>query len=66
MSIKLIIRNEEHFLEPMKNLSVKKAMEHLEILPEAYLAIRNGEILVEHEHLLDGDIIKFIPVISGG
>jgi sulfur carrier protein ThiS len=66
MSIKLIIRKEEYIIEPAKNLSVKKAMEHLNILPEAYLAVRNGEILIEHEHLHDGDIIKFVPVISGG
>ncbi len=66
MTIKIIIRKNEYFLEPSKNLSVKSAMAQLDILPESFLAIRNGEILTEHEPLRDGDTVKLIPVISGG
>ena len=66
MAIKIIIRKNEYYLEPSKNLSVKRAMAELNILPESYLAIRDGEILTEHESLRNGDIVKLIPVISGG
>lgn len=66
MAIKIIIRNNDYFIEPSKNLSVKAAMAQLNILPESYLAIREGEILTEHEPLRNGDIVKLIPVISGG
>lgn len=66
MAIKIIIRQIEYFLEPSKNLSVKSAMAQLNILPESFLAIRNGEMLTEHEPLRDGDTVKLIPVISGG
>ena len=66
MAIKIIIRKNEYYLEPSKNLSVKSAMAELNILPESYLAIREGEILTEHESLRNGDIVKLIPVISGG
>ena len=66
MTIKIIIRDNEYLLEPSKNLSVKRAMVQLNILPESYLAIRDGELLTEHEPLRNGDTIKLIPVISGG
>lgn len=66
MAIKIIIRNNDYFIGPSKNLSVKGAMAQLNILPESYLAIREGEILTEHEPLRNGDIVKLIPVISGG
>ena len=66
MAIKIIIRKNEYFLAPSKNLSVRSAMAELNILPESYLAIRDGEILTEHEPLRNGDIVKLIPVISGG
>ncbi|PKO13570.1 MAG: thiamine biosynthesis protein ThiS [Chloroflexi bacterium HGW-Chloroflexi-10] len=66
MSVTIIIRKKTFEIENTQDLNVRKAMDSVNILPEAYLAVRNGEILTEREILRDGDIVKFIPVISGG
>jgi len=36
------------------------------IVPEAVIATRNGEMITEDEILKDGDVIKLVAVISGG
>jgi sulfur carrier protein ThiS len=64
MTIKLILRKDEYFLE--KNLSLKQALKELGLLPESYLAMRNGEVLTEDQILREGDVINLIAVISGG
>jgi sulfur carrier protein ThiS len=66
MSVTIIIRKKKYEIENTQDLNVRKAMEYVNILPEAYLTVRDGEILTEREILRDGDIVKFIPVISGG
>lgn len=66
MAIKFIIRKKEILIEDTVDLTVKKALYRLELLPEEYLVVRNGELLTEHELLRDGDICKLVPVVSGG
>jgi len=41
-------------------------MELMDVIPETYLAVRDGELLTEDDRLNDGDVIRLIPVISGG
>lgn len=65
MSIKFIIRKKEYFLEE-KAIQVKLALKQLELSPESYLLVREGELLNENDVLRDGDTIKVIAVISGG
>lgn len=66
MSIKFVLRKQELELAFTNDLTVKKALQALDLLPEAYLVVRNGELVVEQETLKDGDLIKLVPVISGG
>ena len=64
MTITLILRKKELSLEGTQ--TVRQALEKLGLSPETHLAVRNGELLNEREHLKDGDVVKLVPVISGG
>ncbi len=66
MSIKAIIKNKEYTFENIKDLTVSKVFKELNLIPETYLCIRNGELVTEQELLKDGDTVRFVPVISGG
>ncbi|RMH36903.1 MAG: thiamine biosynthesis protein ThiS [Nitrospirae bacterium] len=45
---------------------VREVLRELGLIPEAYLVIRNDELVTEDEILRDTDIIDIRPVISGG
>ncbi len=64
MPITLILRKKEYQLDG--TLTVRQALEKLELSPETHLVVRNGELLNEREPLKDGDVVKVVPVISGG
>jgi sulfur carrier protein ThiS len=64
MPIKIILRKTEYTVE--KEMSLKQMYKELNLLPESYLAVRNGELIPEAELLKDNDEIKLVPVISGG
>jgi len=64
LAVTIILRKQEHILPHAP--TVKRAMEQVGVTPETYLAVRDGELLTEDERLNDGDVIKLIPVISGG
>ncbi len=66
MKVKFILRKKEFEVELKDNITVGKAIKKLELLPEGYLAVRNGELLVEQDILRDNDLIKLVPVVSGG
>ena len=65
MAIKLTLRKKEYELEG-KSIQVKMALQQLNLSPEAYLLVRNGELLNENDFLKDGDVVKIVAVISGG
>lgn len=64
MAVKMILRKKEYEVEAKGTL--KDALKQLNLSPEAYLAMRNGEMITEDEVLKDGDVIRLIAVISGG
>lgn len=66
MAVKVILRNKEIILEETKDLTVSKILKRLDLLPETYLCVRNGDLLTERELIRDGDTIRLVPVISGG
>ena len=66
MSVKLLLRKQEFTIDDVINLTVAKALKQLDLIPEAYLVIRSGEMLTEHELIREGDVLKIIPVVSGG
>ena len=66
MSVKLYLRKQEFTIDDVIDLTVAKALKQLDLIPEAYLVIRSGEMITEHELIREGDVLKIIPVVSGG
>jgi len=64
MTAKLILRRQEY--EIKHGMTIRKALQKLNIEPDSVLATRNGELITDDEILTDNDVIKLVPVISGG
>lgn len=64
MTAKLIIRNKEY--ETKHGMTVRKALQKLSIEPDSVLVSRDGELITDDEIILENDVIKLVPVISGG
>mgnify|MGYP001285066448 CR=1 FL=1 len=64
MSVKLTLRDKEFIVKP--GMTLRDSLSKIDVLPEAVLATRQGEMITEDEILQDGDEIKLIAVISGG
>lgn len=64
MPIILVLRKKEFSLEG--TLTVREALEKLDLSPETQLVMRDGELLNEREPLKNGDQVKLVPVVSGG
>ena len=62
--VKLVLRDKE--FEVKAGMTLLSALEKAEILPETVLATRDGELILEDEILIDGEVIKLVAVISGG
>ena len=62
--VKLVLRDDEYEVRP--GMALLDALKKCDILPEAIIAVRSGELITEDEILHDGEIIKLIAVISGG
>jgi sulfur carrier protein len=45
---------------------VADVFKELQLIPEAFLVIRGGDLMTEDEIVADGDSIEVRPVISGG
>ncbi len=45
---------------------VKDLLNQLKLNPEAFLVVRNSEVITEEETLQDQDKIELLSVISGG
>jgi len=64
MTVKLVFRGKAFEVKP--GMSLRDSLFRIEVMPEAVLATRNGEMITDDEILRDGDEIKRIAVISGG
>ena len=64
MSVALIYRKQEFHLEG--TLTVKDALQKLNLSPASHLVTRDGELLNELEPLRNGEVVKIVPAISGG
>jgi sulfur carrier protein ThiS len=62
--VKLILRNKE--FEVKSGMTLLSSLQKINVLPESVIATRNGEMILEDEILIDGDVVKLIAVISGG
>ena len=64
MTVKLILRGKEYEVRP--GMTLQASLEKIQVLPEAVIAMRADELILEDEILKDGQIIKLVAVISGG
>jgi sulfur carrier protein ThiS len=64
MTVKLILRGKEYEVKP--GMTLKHSLEKIGVLPEAVLAVRQGQMITEDEKLQDGEVVKLVAVISGG
>ena len=64
MTAKLILRDKEYEVKP--GMALLDALKKCNIIPEAVIATREGEMILEDEILRDGEVIKLVAVISGG
>ena len=64
MTVKLVLRNKEYEVRP--GMTLLASLAKIQILPEAVIATREGELILEDEILKDDQIIKLVSVISGG
>lgn len=60
----IIWRKQE--IEISSPVSVKDALEQLNLTAESYLVLCNGELITEDRILQDGEIAKLIPIMVGG
>ena len=64
MTALIIFRNKHH--EMNHGMTLRKALLKLNIEPDSVLSTRNGTLITDEEILKENDVIKLIPVISGG
>lgn len=62
--VKMILRNEEYEVKP--GMSVQHALEKIGLDSHSVLVTRQGELLTDDEILHEGDVVRLVPVISGG
>jgi sulfur carrier protein ThiS len=64
MSVKIFYRKNEYTVESGK--TIKHLLLRLEISSGSVIPTRRGKLVDEDEILEDGDIIRLVPVITGG
>lgn len=64
MAVKLVLRDQEYEVKP--GMTLRHALQKIDVQPESVLATRQGEMITEDEIVREGDEIKLIAVISGG
>ena len=64
MTVKLILRGKEFEVRP--GVTLLASLKKIWVVPEAVIATREGEMILEDEILKDGEVVKLIVVISGG
>ena len=64
MTVKLILRDKEYEVKP--GMTLLDSLKKINVLSEAVIATRDGEMILDDEILKDGDVVKLIAVISGG
>lgn len=62
--VKLILRKEE--FEVKAGMTVQHTLEKVGLDSHSVLATLQGELPTDDEILHEGDVIKLVPVISGG
>jgi sulfur carrier protein ThiS len=64
MSVQITYRDETH--EVRAGMTLRSALKNLGIPVESVLGVRSNTLITDDELILEGDIIRLVPVISGG
>ena len=64
--MKVSLRNPDRIVEVSGPKNVLMLLQHLQIVPESVLVIRDATLLTRDESLNDSDEVEVRPVLSGG
>ena len=64
--MKIYLRQPAKEIELSGPKRVRELFKELRLIPEAYLVIRNDDLVTDDEVITDSDTIEIRPVISGG
>ncbi len=64
--MKVRLRNPDRELEVSGPRTVAALLEHMDIVPETVLVIRDSTLLTRDESLRPSDSVEIRPVLSGG
>jgi len=64
MTAKIILHTQE--FETRHGMTVRKALQKLNIEPDSVLITLDGELITDDQIIHENDVIKLVPVISGG
>jgi sulfur carrier protein len=66
MKFTLIIGDEKESRDLSEGLTIKNFLEEMDFPLETVVVKKNGQIVIEEEIILEGDVIEVIKVIYGG
>jgi len=64
--LRIVPGGEEKVLEIKGKATVRRVLNKLGLSPEEYVVTRNGEVVVEDEEVIDGDLLEVYRIASGG
>ncbi|MCD6084703.1 MAG: MoaD/ThiS family protein [Desulfurococcales archaeon] len=64
--VRIVPGGEERVLEIEGKATVRKVLNKLGLSPDEYVVTKNGEVVVEDEEVVDGDLLEVYRVVSGG
>jgi sulfur carrier protein len=64
--LEVYIERENKIIEVDGKLTGVELLKNLKINPETIILVRNNEVVLESEKLIDSDKIKILSVVSGG
>ncbi len=62
--VTMILRGKEYYVA--SDITVAQALKRIGLTPDAYLVVRNGEVITEDLLVRANDVLRIVPVISGG
>ena len=64
MTAIIIFHKQEFKTKP--GMTVRKALQKLDIEPDSVLVTLNDELITDDQIIKENDVLKLVPVISGG
>lgn len=64
MTAVIIFRKQE--IEIKHGMTIRKALQNLDIEPDTVLITLDGQLVTDDQIIQENDVLKLVPVISGG